>query len=241
MLHKRLVLVSRSASRLSSFGRQSAPSIRSASIMRWLTSWHQSIVGRVAWITRIVSQISTPSPAVRLNAARIAPEDALLTGLCRTENRLTAADAVLDVALKDHAVRLGESKRLISGLQGVAVQLKWRENARIHRTAICIDYFECRACVFGHRMAASRKDAVWCAAGRKTMLGVGLWSKEGWLYYSLVRYRNFECQFIVNSNRVCLSTFSAFNYLSTHTNNGFRVKTKWRALTGMTRQISSFC
>lgn len=74
--------------------------------------------------------------------------------------RFTWSQAVLDVALEDHTIALGEPERLVHGLQSVAVGSESGEDRGVHRTTVVVDDLECALGVLGHGDARTGEDAV---------------------------------------------------------------------------------
>ena len=74
--------------------------------------------------------------------------------------RWARTQAVFDVALKDDAVALGESKSFVLRHKGISVGGEAGENRRVDGATVFVDDGERRPRVFGHGDTAASKDSV---------------------------------------------------------------------------------
>ena len=79
--------------------------------------------------------------------------------------RRTGPEAVLDVALEDDAVALGEPEGLVGADQGVSLRSEPREYGRVDGAALVVDDGEGGPAVLGHGHAAPGEDPVRCLVG----------------------------------------------------------------------------
>lgn len=92
----------------------------------------------------------------RISRKSIRESDAKIT------HRLALANAVLDVALEYHTIGLGESERLVVGLERVALggRLELGEDGVVDGAAVVVDDLEGGPALLGHGDAGAREDAV---------------------------------------------------------------------------------
>ena len=80
--------------------------------------------------------------------------------LCSDSDRWAGPEAILDVALEDDAVALGEPEGLVGADEGVALRSEPREDGRVDGAALVVDDGEGGAAVLGHGHATPGEDAV---------------------------------------------------------------------------------
>ena len=104
--------------------------------------------------------------------------------------RGTGPEAVLDVALEDDPVGLGEPEGLVVGDEGVAVGHEPGEDGGVDGASVLVDDGERRPGVLGHGHAAPGEDAV----------------------RGLVGDLDAERQLVANSHRLNLRTFNSLEF-----------------------------